>query len=281
MSLVALSCAALLFLGCSDAGNDEPETADPDRTPVTTATAAPGVGTTDTPQDPTTAPDADTPATTRYVGNTGGSGVAMRDACAQDARTGSAWPDATTVLVLEVGAGSCEGWSYVASDGSLAESWVRNIYLVSQQPVVVVSRPPTGTPASNPTPTVTQPTPAPTQPPGPVVTLPQLSVSPNPLYFGEIPPGQVSIRPMLLANTSQDPVTITSVRFENGSIVSGAFELSPNCEGQTVAPGVACRLVLRFTATSPGQHTATMLVSSSSATAPLSVLVVGIGYVPE
>lgn len=278
--ILALSCAALLFAACSAGdGNDSPDPARADNTPVATATVT----------QPSSTPNAETASNgsaaatvpTRYVGNTGGAGVAVRDACAQTARSGGAWPEATEVLVLEVGVENCDGWSYVAREGSLSESWVRNSYLMTQRPVLVVARPPTSTPTNPPSSTSTPPTPIPTQPAGPIITLPQISVSPNPLNFGEIPPNQISVRSMLLTNTSQDPVTITSVVFDNGSNFSGAFEVSPNCDGQVVAPHVACRIVVRFTPTSGGSHMATLRISSSTATAPLTALVLGVGFIPE
>lgn len=288
MSFLALSCAALLLAACSSSNPDAPATdGDGDATSVPTATA--------TSPDATATPDGDSAVATddegdddatvsRYIGNTGGSGVAIRDACAQDARAGGAWPEATAVLVLEVGAGGCDGWSYVAREGSSTESWVRNAYLVTERPLVTASRPPsnssTPAPTVPPTSTTAPPTPAPTQPPTPV-TYPQLSVSPNPLNFGEIPPGQSSARSVLITNTSTEAVKITSVVFENGTHVSGPFEVTSNCDGQIVNANTACRIVVRFTPVAGGQYSGTMLVTTNSASAPISALVLGTGFIPE
>ncbi len=280
MSLLALICAALLLAACtSNSGDDSSGTPEGDATAVTTATAATGASDDATASDAPT-DEGDAPVLVqRFIGNTGGSGVAVRDACAQDARAGGAWPQASGVLVLEVGTEGCDGWSYVARDRSSDESWVRNTYLVTERPAAVVSRLPTTTPTSPPaTSTNTPPTPAPTQAP---ITYPKISISPNPLSFGEIPPGQTSIRSVLLSNTSTDPVTITAVVFANGAHVSAAFEVTSNCDGQTVDAGVTCRIVVRFTPQSGGEHSATLVVSSSSATAPLTALVIGTGYIPE
>ena len=281
MSLLALVCAALLLAACtSNGGDDSPGTPEGNATAVTTATAAATAAGGDATASDAPIDDGDAPVLVqRFIGNTGGSGVAVRDACAQDARAGGAWPQASGVLVLEVGTGGCDGWSYVARDGSSDESWVRNAYLVTERPAAVVSRLPTTTPTSPPaTSTSTAPTPAPTQAP---ITYPQISISPNPLSFGEIPPGQTSTRSILLSNTSTDPVTITSVVFANGAHVSAAFEVTSNCDGQTVAAGVTCRFVARFTPQTGGEHSATLVISSSSATAPLTALVIGTGYIPE
>ena len=68
----------------------------------------------------------------RYVANTGGSGVARRDACEQGARSGGAWAEGTQVRVLDAAGGSCAGWSLVA--GPDAQSWVRDEYLSAQRP---------------------------------------------------------------------------------------------------------------------------------------------------
>lgn len=290
MSLLALTCAALLLAACSSSDPDAPATdGDGDATSVPTATTAA--------QDATATPEGDSAVATsddddatvsRYIGNTGGSGVAVRDACAQDARTGGAWPEATAVLVLEVGAGGCDGWSYVAREGSSTESWVRNAYLLTERPLVTASRPPSSssTPprTASPTSTSAPPTPAPTQPPtqSPTsVTYPQLSVSPNPLNFGEIPPKQISARSVLITNTSTEAVKITSVVFVNGSHNSAPFEVTSNCDGQIVNANTACRIVVRFTPLAGGQYSATLLITTSSASAPISALVLGTGFVPE
>ena len=167
MSLLALICAALLLAACtSNSGDDSSGTPEGDATAVTTATAATGASDDATASDAPT-DEGDAPVLVqRFIGNTGGSGVAVRDACAQDARAGGAWPQASGVLVLEVGTEGCDGWSYVARDRSSDESWVRNTYLVTERPAAVVSRLPTTTPTSPPaTSTNTPPTPAPTQAP--------------------------------------------------------------------------------------------------------------------
>jgi hypothetical protein len=288
MSLLALACATLLLAACSSSNSGTPADADDDlatSVPTATTTEADAGDTADSAtSEPTNDGGGDeTVATLRYIGNTGGSGVAVRDACAQNARAGGAWPDATEVVVLEVGSGGCDGWSFVSRDGTALESWVSNTYLVDTRPVTTVSRPPASTstpPPSTSTPTSTPPTPAPTQPPTPV-TYPPLSMSPNPVNFGEIPPGDVSARSVLLSNTSPNAVTITSVVFANGSHDSGAFSVTSNCDGQTVASGVACRIVARFTPSTGGQYSATVYISTNSASAPVALTLLGVGYVPN
>jgi hypothetical protein len=290
MSLLALACATLLLAACSSSSSDTPADAEGDvATDVPTATATEADAGDSSDVDTSDAADDDdgdaAVAILRYIGNTGGSGVAVRNACAQDARAGGAWPDATEVLVLEVGSAGCDGWSLVSREGTSLESWVRNSYLVTDRPTTTtVSRPPSSTstprPTSTSTPTSTPPTPAPTQPPTPV-TYPQISISPNPLNFGEIPPNQVSARSVLLTNTSTEAVKITSVVFENGTHISSPFEVTDNCDGQIVNANTACRIVVRFTPLTGGQHSATLLISTNSATAPLTALVLGTGFIAD
>ena len=85
----------------------------------------------------------------RYIGNTGGSGVALRDACDDGARLGGAWTDGTKVIVEERGTGACFTWSRVRSESTV--SWVRNAYLVDEQSSVPIV---TGTSAGLPDPGV-------------------------------------------------------------------------------------------------------------------------------
>ena len=66
------------------------------------------------------------PVAARIVG-TAGRGVAVRDACQADARSGGAFREGASVTVVERGAGQCSGWSYVEADG--VESWVSNRFL--------------------------------------------------------------------------------------------------------------------------------------------------------
>ena len=75
--------------------------------------------------------DAVTDSPVRYIGNTGGDGVALRDACDDAGRLDGAWTDGTEVLVEERGTGACFTWSRVRN--ASAVSWVRNIYLVDEQ----------------------------------------------------------------------------------------------------------------------------------------------------
>ncbi|MDA0256689.1 MAG: hypothetical protein O3C25_02965, partial [Chloroflexi bacterium] len=67
----------------------------------------------------------------RYVGNTGGRGIAVRQECAAEARGGTAWPDGTLVRLIGTDDADCAGWSYVA--GPSVASWVRDEYLVAER----------------------------------------------------------------------------------------------------------------------------------------------------
>jgi len=65
--------------------------------------------------------------TVAVIGNTGGTGVSIRETCVQSDRTGGTLPEGAEVAVLNFGAEECEGWSQVAS-GEIV-SWIDNQYL--------------------------------------------------------------------------------------------------------------------------------------------------------
>jgi S1-C subfamily serine protease len=75
---------------------------------------------------------------TRFVANTGGSGVAVRSDCEDSARASGALSEGQRVSVVRIGAGACGGWSYVDTGGAV--SWVRDGYL-SESPPRVASAP--------------------------------------------------------------------------------------------------------------------------------------------
>ena len=65
------------------------------------------------------------------ISGTGGSGVALRDDCADDARSGGSLPEGAEVTRISEGAARCEGWSVVrhlTADSDI-ETWVRDDYL--------------------------------------------------------------------------------------------------------------------------------------------------------
>jgi membrane-bound ClpP family serine protease len=61
------------------------------------------------------------------ISGTDGSGVALRDRCAMDARSGGALSEGATVTILERGGERCAGWSLVEADGAI--TWVDDRYL--------------------------------------------------------------------------------------------------------------------------------------------------------
>ena len=93
--------------------------------------------------------DAPTEPALRYIGNTGGDGGALRDACDDAARLGGAWTDGTEVTIEERGTGACFTWSRVRNASTV--SWVRNAYLTDEQSSVPIV---TGTSAGVPSPGV-------------------------------------------------------------------------------------------------------------------------------
>lgn len=137
---VFLIPALLLFAACDYLEAGEP---DAEATAAPSATAGPGA-----PGLPS--PTAPGDGVTRFIGATGGIGVSLRDACAQDARVAGAWPDATAVTIVRGGDDACEGWSYV--EASQTRSWVSNTYLLETPPPSPTAPP---SPVSPATPTAT------------------------------------------------------------------------------------------------------------------------------
>ena len=144
--VVAVAVSAFLFdrLGGDDPEPPPPVTATPvaatsvptsTATPTPAATAAPARTPTATPSPtatppPTPVPTPD-PVVVWTIGNTDGTGVALRDDCADEARysaRGEGWADNTRVELIEEGADRCEGWLRVETDDEV--SWVRREYLI-------------------------------------------------------------------------------------------------------------------------------------------------------
>lgn len=110
----------------------------------------------------------------RFIGGTGGSGVALRLGCADDMQLPGSWPEGASVVIFEVGAGECDGWLHVG-DANVA-SWVRVEYLTDVPPQVASSpAPPSVTTASAPSITAqAPPAPAPSSPPSPLAAAPRI-----------------------------------------------------------------------------------------------------------
>ena len=142
LALAVLGGLALLVTACND--EDSPSS----RTATSTGTATAGTetatGTVEGLSSATTQTSAEAvqaiaetnppELSPLYVGNTGGSGVAVRSACQDEARAGGSWPMGAQVIVLWPGEGECEGWTHIT--GSHGPSWIRNDYLVSEAPAV-------------------------------------------------------------------------------------------------------------------------------------------------
>lgn len=101
----------------------------PSASPTATATASPSPTATPSPT-PQPTPE---PIVVRTIGDSGGTGVALRDDCDDDARfsaRGEGWPDNTRLELIETGSDRCEGWLHVESGG--VASWVREEYVVAR-----------------------------------------------------------------------------------------------------------------------------------------------------
>lgn len=167
---------ATFSMGCSAAATaDDP--VDPAATPSQTsgspsADAEPTAPEAELASTSSPTPQARPSLTLRYVAGTGGSGVAIRDACEQGARSGGAWAEGTGVRLMDSTSEGCDGWSLVAGPG--ITSWVRDEYLATTPPPV--------TPR------------AAAAPPLQVTAAPPPPRSENPMWvFGTAPPGSLIV----------------------------------------------------------------------------------------
>ena len=148
VSGAVLAVAALPILMLLSSIGDERQTVDPAQRVADATAEAPAEPTSasQTPPasgspaaqdsaDPTAVPVLEPPI--RYIGNTDGDGVRLRTACEDEARADGAWPEGTEVVIEERGTGPCFTWSLVRNDDTT--SWVRNVYLVEQGGVPIVT----------------------------------------------------------------------------------------------------------------------------------------------
>jgi hypothetical protein len=182
--LLVIGSAVLLATGCSDStqgvdGSSSPATGQNPEGSAVPMADSPGTSAVTT--DPASVAQ-EPPGGTQtlggglgYISDTGGSGVAVRDACDDSARTGEAWPEGTQVRVVDPDDSGCAGWRLVASAGRT--SWVRAEYLSDSAPnsgTEVVIAP--GAPPPPPSPSPSTGTPP---PPPPVVVPKYVGVPPK------------------------------------------------------------------------------------------------------
>ena len=173
---IAIPVLLILVFAAACSGGDK-NSDEADDSPTTDAVAEPTATSTEDAASPTPTEAAGVRAEAAMYIDGGGSGVAIRDACEDTARTGDAWPDGTKVAVVQVGAGTCEGWSLMLAGKG---SWVRDEYLTDEKPATVATRPSSGT-GTQPSPTNgggTQPKPAATSAPIPPLKFVSLQGEP-------------------------------------------------------------------------------------------------------
>ena len=138
VSMIALIAIVGTVIAAQSGGDEDGERAA--ATSETTGAAAAS------PSEPAGADDGDQSAVgeatatvlgSRYIGNSGGSRVSLRSDCEDSARVDGSWPEGAAVVLLEPGEGRCEGWTMVAGAGG--SSWVREQYLVEEQPATVAA----------------------------------------------------------------------------------------------------------------------------------------------
>lgn len=113
-----------------------------------------------------------------------------------------------------------------------------------------------------------------------VVGVPQLRVDSELLDFGSVLLGASAELDIMLANTGSDTLQIQTVGFQSGG--QGAFSLSVNPSGSTLAPGAQNGLItVKFAPTGAGAITERLIVSTNDPETPeLGIVLMGAGSPP-
>jgi hypothetical protein len=113
-----------------------------------------------------------------------------------------------------------------------------------------------------------------------VVGVPRLRVDSELLDFGAVTLGASVELDLLLANTGSDTLQIQTVGFQSGG--QGAFSLSVNPAGSTLAPGADNGLItVKFAPTGSGSINERLIVSTNDPETPeLGIVLMGAGSPP-
>lgn len=76
----------------------------------------------------------------------------------------------------------------------------------------------------------------------------ELSISPSNIDFGNVQIGESVERIVYIINVGDEPVVMSGI----GGGVSGAFESTQNCQGDTISPGHACQMYFTFNSATEG-----------------------------
>ncbi len=103
-----------------------------------------------------------------------------------------------------------------------------------------------------------------------------LSFTPDPLGFGNQTVNTTSNGQVItVTNSGTATVTISSVSL--GGTNASNFTIAQTCGQLNLAPGVSCSVTLKFTPTSMGAYSATLLVASNAPGSPASIPLTGTG----
>lgn len=80
----------------------------------------------------------------------------------------------------------------------------------------------------------------------------QLSIAPSSIDFGDVQVGQPIERMAYIINVGDQPVTMSGI----GGGVSGVFQSTQNCQGDTISPGKSCQMYFTFNSSNTGRFSA-------------------------
>jgi len=88
---------------------------------------------------------------------------------------------------------------------------------------------------------------------------PQISISPSPLDFGDVPVGTSTSAPVTVSNTGQGTLTIGSVT----PMGAGFSVVTNGCAGAQLTNGQSCNITVGFDSTTPGAANGSLTVVSN------------------
>jgi len=109
--------------------------------------------------------------------------------------------------------------------------------------------------------------------------VPSISSSTRLLNFGAISPGSNSDQKIILTNSGNDTLTIASMAIAGAN--AGEFAFVSGDGAGTLAPNVSRDITLRFSPTSAGSKTASLIISSNAPSSPDTVALRGSRVAPQ
>ncbi len=110
------------------------------------------------------------------------------------------------------------------------------------------------------------------------ITAVDITVSPDPVDFGDVAVGASAQRTVTITNNTPD----FALAMDDATSLSPPFDFrTDNCSGQFVPPGQSCNLVVKFQPTAPGQYSDQFLFDPSPSDGLVAVDLTGTSMQPD